>query len=60
MRVLAVFLLFMVAFGKITITIIDEDTVQYREQMKCVKDKVSSGIPRSAIRLTENWCEVIK
>ncbi len=60
MRVLAVFLVIMVCFGKITITIIDEDAVQYREQMKCVKQKVSSGTPRSAIRLTENWCEVIK
>lgn len=60
MRVLAVFLLFLVCFGKLTLEVIQEDTVQYREQMTCVKDKISSGIPRSAIRLTNNSCEVIK
>ena len=60
MRVLAVFLLFLVCFGKLTLDVIQEDTVQYREQMVCVKDKISSGIPRSAIRLTNNFCEVIK
>ena len=60
MRVLAVFLLFLVSFGKLTLDVIQEDAVQYREQMACVKDEISSGIPRSAIRLTNNSCEVIK
>ncbi len=60
MRVLAVFLLFLVCLGKLTLNVIEEDTVQYREQMECVKDKIASGIPRSAIRLTTNSCEVIK
>lgn len=60
MRVLAVFLLFLVCFGKLTLDVIQEDTVQYREQMTCVSDKIKSGIPRSAIRLTTNSCEVIK
>ena len=60
MRVLAVFLLFLVCFGKLTMDVIQEDTVQYREQMARVKDKISSGIPRSTIRLTNNSCEVIK
>ena len=58
MRLLAVFLLFMVCFGKITITIVDEDTVQYQHQMKCVREKIANGIPRSAIKLTVNSCEV--
>jgi hypothetical protein len=60
MRVLAVFLLFLVLFGHLVLKALDEDTVQYKHQMECVKLKVSHGVPRSAIQLTEDWCEVKK
>ena len=60
MRVLAVFLLFLICFGKITLKVINTDTAQYKYQMECVKEKIASGIPRSAIKLTNDWCEVIK
>lgn len=60
MRVLAVFVLFLVIFGKLVLNVIEEDTVQYQHQMKCVKEKIANGIPRSAIKLTTDSCEVSK
>lgn len=60
MRVLAVLILFLIIFGKLVLNVIKEDTVQYQHQMKCVKEKIANGIPRSAIKLTTDSCEVIK
>lgn len=60
MRVLAVLILFLIMFGKLALNVIEEDTVQYQHQMKCVKEKIANGIPRSAIKLTTDSCEVIK
>lgn len=58
MRVLAVLILFLVMFGKLALNVIEEDTVQYQHQMKCVREKIANGIPRSAIKLTVNSCVV--
>lgn len=60
MRVLAVFLLFLVLLGKLVLDVLKEDAVQYQQQMECVKEKISHGIPRSSIQLTHDSCKVIK
>jgi len=60
MRVLAVFLLFLVVLGKLCLDVLEEDAVQYQQQMECVKEKISHGIPRSLIQLTHDSCKVIK
>ena len=60
MRVLAVFLLFLVLLGKLWLDVLEEDAVQYQQQMECVKEKISHGISRNAIQLTTNSCKVIK
>lgn len=60
MRVLAVFLLFLVLLGKLWLDVLEEDAVQYQQQMECVKEKISHGIPRSLIQLTHDSCKVIK
>lgn len=60
MRVLAVFLLFLVLLGKLWLDVLEEDAVQYQQQMECVKEKISHGIPRSSIQLIHDSCKVIK
>ncbi|AIX12366.1 hypothetical protein CPT_Pollock7 [Escherichia phage Pollock] len=60
MKILAVFLLFLLLLSNVLLEVLDKDTVQYQQQMECIKKKISHGIPRSSIQLTDSSCKVIK
>lgn len=36
------------------------DNIRYKMQMQCVRHYINAGIERSAIRLNNDGCEVIK